>query len=91
MARANSFGSPVNPPQHTLTERPLPPGGDIDRDDHMPKAEGEPDPHPATEEHPYLARHPGGANPPDETRDIGANSWAHDGTPRPRPRNATNS
>lgn len=46
------------------------------------------DPHPSNEEHYDRIRHPGGAKPPNETRDLGKNTWAHEGTPQPRPRNA---
>lgn len=45
------------------------------------------DPHPDEEEHYGSIPHPGGANPP-KGPDIGPNSYAHDGTPPPRPHNA---
>ena len=97
MTRINRPGAPANPPQHILDERLLPPGGDIDRTEWKHKQTGEgtaplerdvADPHPSDEEHPYRERHPGGAHPRNEDRDIGPNSAAHDGTPKPRPRNA---
>lgn len=75
---------------------PLPAGGDIRRTEwkHKPTGGGTAppsrdvaDPHPSDEENPYRERHPGGAHPPDESRDIGPNSYAHDGDPPKRPDN----
>lgn len=54
------------------------------------KREGLPtskDPHPANEEKYDRQRHPGGANPP--RNDLGPNNAIHDGTPKPRPDNAS--
>ena len=44
------------------------------------------DPHPATEEKYDLIPHPGGTAPPKQP-DLGANSYAHDGSAPPRPHN----
>lgn len=44
------------------------------------------DPHPATERDEDKIRKPGGTNPP-KGPDIGPNSYAHDSTPPPRPKN----
>lgn len=93
----NEPGAPTNPPQHSLDGQRLPPGGDVDRGTwkHRPTGEGTApperdvaDPHPSDEEHYGRIHHPGGVHAPNESRDIGRNSWAHDGTPGPRPRNA---
>lgn len=90
MTRINRPGAPANPPQHILTEEELPLGGDIDRTQWKHKQTSA-DPHPSDEESPYRARHPGGANPPIESRDIGPNDAAHPNSmPPPRPRNAEN-
>ena len=44
------------------------------------------DPHPATEQDYDKIPKPGDTNPP-KGPDIGPNSYAHDGTPPPRPKN----
>jgi hypothetical protein len=46
------------------------------------------DPHPSDEEHYDQIPHPGGA--PAVGKDIGPNPAAHDGTPKPRPKNIEN-
>lgn len=43
------------------------------------------DPHPSREEHPYKARHPGGATTKHDMNRV--NDQVHDGTPPPRPDN----
>lgn len=67
-------------PGHDIIRDGLPTGEDTsDRNDVA-------DPHPSTEENYDTIPHPGGANPPTGP-DIGPNSYAHDGTAPPRPRN----
>lgn len=46
------------------------------------------DPHPADEEHPYKARHPGGAVTRHDINKV--NDQVNDGTPPPRPDNVEN-
>lgn len=95
MNRYNEPGAPTNPPQQILDEQPLPEGGDVDRGTWRHRQTGTgtaapaldvADPHPSDEEQYGRIRRPGGARPPRETVDIGANAWAHDGNPIPRPR-----
>jgi hypothetical protein len=88
----NRPGGPTNPRQHSAGEER---GRAQPRNKHAPTGRGSgseavADPHPSTEEHYDRIRHPGGAKPPNETHDVGQNTWAHDGTPQPRPRNADN-
>jgi len=93
----NHPGGLTNTPQHLVGEeteitegRPVP-GNAHHRQTGTgtaPEARDVADPHPANEEHPYRARHPGGAHPPDETKDYGANPAQHDGSAPARPHNA---
>jgi hypothetical protein len=82
----------TNPPQHSAGDYGALP---VDK----PVREGLPtgagtggvkdvaDPHPADEEHPYRAKHPGGAAPPRDTTQK-VNPYTHTGTPPRRPKNA---
>ncbi|RYE09783.1 MAG: hypothetical protein EOP22_08025 [Hyphomicrobiales bacterium] len=82
----------INPRQHDFGEAESPPAPVPSKHRQTGQGTAPPeldvaDPHPSNEEHPYKARHPGGAHPP--IKDIGPNSAIHGGEPPPRPDNAS--
>jgi hypothetical protein len=86
----NRPGGPTNPPQHSAGEERRRPQA---RNKHAKPGRGGSfeavaDPHPSTEEHYDLIRHPGGANPP--KKDLSTAVSRHEGVARPPPRNADN-